>query len=98
MRRTLHNIPDAAGSGHLFSRPAQLCLPGPFRRWRLHSLAAVVMACCLGAVSLQAQNAPPAQVCTVTNIRGGPLVGTFCGGTSSGGNCTSGALYKCDNK
>ena len=47
---------------------------------------------------IHAQNPPPLQTCTVTDIRGGPLTGTFCGGTSSGGNCTSGALYKCDNK
>ena len=49
-------------------------------------------------VPVQAQNPTPLQTCTVTNIRGQPLTGTFCGGSSTGGNRTFGALYKCDNK
>ncbi len=49
------------------------------------------------AAVLHAQNVPPVQQCTVTNIRGGPVAGTFCGGTSLGGNCTAGALYSCSN-
>ena len=98
MKSTRRSIPGPASSGNSPSKLLQLRLQAFIHCLRPGSLAAIVMLCCLGAASLQAQNSPPLQVCTVTNIRGGPLVGTFCGGTSSGGNCTSGALYKCDNK
>jgi hypothetical protein len=67
--------------------------------FRLYLLSAAVMVGgLLHSAQLLAQNPPPLQTCTITNIRSQPLVGTFCGGTSSGGNCTGGALYKCDNK
>jgi len=71
----------------------------PTSTFRLRLLSAAVIACGFFHSSrLLAQNPPPLQTCTITNIRAQPLVGTFCGGSSTGGNCTSGALYKCDNK
>src|SRR3954471_14387216 len=39
-----------------------------------------------------------AQSCTVQNIRGQPLKGTFCGGSSRAFNCTPGAVYNCNDK
>jgi hypothetical protein len=37
-----------------------------------------------------------ARSCTVQNIRGQPLSGTFCGGSSRAFNCTPGAVYRCN--
>src|SRR5437870_4255184 len=36
------------------------------------------------------------QTCTVQNNSGQPVSGTVCGGTTHGGNCTPGVLYKCN--
>jgi antitoxin (DNA-binding transcriptional repressor) of toxin-antitoxin stability system len=47
--------------------------------------------------NLLAQTVAPAQTCGDHNIRGGPVAGTFCGGTSGNAQCSSGALYKCSN-
>ena len=37
----------------------------------------------------------PLQTCTVTNNRGVPVQGTFCGGAASSLTCSPGALYDC---
>jgi hypothetical protein len=47
--------------------------------------------------NLHAQTLAPVQTCGDHNIRGGPVAGTFCGGTSANAQCSSGALYKCSN-
>lgn len=52
---------------------------------------------CFMPMSGWAQSSGPVQQCTITNTRGNPLVGNFCGGSLTGSSCTSGALYKCDN-
>jgi len=51
-----------------------------------------------GAGDLEAQSfaTPPAQQCTVTNIKGQPIAGTVCGGTSHALDCTAGVLYRCN--
>jgi hypothetical protein len=52
---------------------------------------------CLHPLQLLCQAAPPVQQCTITNIRGNPLAGNFCGGSLTSQSCTSGALYSCNN-
>jgi hypothetical protein len=47
----------------------------------------------IGHATLFAQN--PAKTCTVASIRGVPVAGMACGGTSHGLGCTAGAIYKC---
>src|SRR5438270_13317297 len=44
----------------------------------------------------QNYSVPPAQKCTVTNIKGQPIAGRVCGGTSHALDCTAGALYNCN--
>src|SRR5206468_4141304 len=41
----------------------------------------------------------PVPTCTVTNIRGIPVSGTFCGGSAISGStsCTAGAIYSCQS-
>jgi hypothetical protein len=54
----------------------------------------------LSASALLAQSfdVPPAKTCTVTDIRGNPLSGKVCGGTTHALNCTAGVLYNCTTK
>ena len=51
-----------------------------------------------GALLAQSFAVPPAQTCTVTDIRGNPISGKVCGGTTHGLNCTAGAIYNCTTK
>lgn len=46
-----------------------------------------------GGMVLRAQS--PAQTCTAANIRGVPVEGIVCGGSSHALNCTAGAIYNC---
>jgi hypothetical protein len=39
-----------------------------------------------------------AQTCTSLNIRGQPVKGTMCGGSTHAFNCTPGAMYNCVDK
>jgi len=39
----------------------------------------------------------PIQTCTVANIRGIPVAGNFCGGSTSAPGCTPGAVYSCNS-
>jgi hypothetical protein len=39
----------------------------------------------------------PVPTCTVTDIRGNPLRGTFCGGATGSLSCTAGFIYSCSN-
>ena len=48
--------------------------------------------CLLWGVQAQGQ---PVQTCTVTNIRGFPVDGVVCGGSTHGLSCTAGAIYRC---
>lgn len=51
----------------------------------------------LGALSLSAQTPSPVQQCGSHNIRGFPVTGLACGGTTRALGCSSGALYNCSN-
>src|SRR5690242_9473715 len=71
---------------------------------RLVAACAVALAACSNEEEFP-QRAPEefsvstaflAQTCTVQNIRGQPLSGTFCGGSSRAFNCTPGAVYRCN--
>src|SRR6266536_4470770 len=65
--------------------------------WFSFKISAIVAF--FGHDTLFAQNfsVPPVQTCTVANIRGTPIAGVACGGSSHGGNCTAGALYNCQS-
>ena len=55
----------------------------------------VLISILISGVTLLAQ--APVQTCTVANIRGVPVSGTFCGGSAlfASRSCTAGALYTC---
>ena len=73
---------------------------------RLLAVCAVVLAACSseeefpvhGPEEFSVSTAFLAQSCTVQNIRGQPLKGTFCGGSTRAFNCTPGAVYNCNDK
>lgn len=62
------------------------------------SIAPLVLVLASLNPSSLAQNysVPPAQKCTVTNIKGQPIAGRVCGGTTHALDCTAGALYNCN--
>ena len=66
----------------------------------LFSFSMAALLASSGAGALPAQNfaVPPAQTCTLTDIRGNPLSGKVCGGTTHALNCTAGVLYNCSTK
>src|SRR4051794_33335787 len=55
-------------------------------------LTGVGMSLIAAAGALRAQ---PVQTCTAQNIRGFPIEGILCGGSTHARNCSPGAIYRC---
>jgi hypothetical protein len=55
----------------------------------------LILSISLVAFGLSGQT--PLQKCTVANIRGVPISGTFCGGASFSQTCSAGAVYNCQS-
>jgi hypothetical protein len=69
---------------------------GPLRQFHLHSIRfwlALASITFLAVTTLHAQT--PAQTCTSQDIRGNPISGVVCGGSTHALSCSPGALYRC---
>src|SRR5262249_36896031 len=62
--------------------------------WSFRTPIAILFACAVIADPRPAVSTP-VQTCTVLNVRGVPIAGVVCGGSSHALFCSAGALYSC---
>src|SRR5713101_4447935 len=69
----------------------------PHRLWSLALIIAVVCGLAVLGTPAPVAGVTPLQTCTSQNIRGFPVAGDVCGGSTHGLLCTPGALYRCQS-